>query len=70
MQTLQIRLPGALLARAAALVPRVAEMPEASAVGTVTRAAVLRLALAEGLAALEARLGGDADDDDRHKDAD
>ena len=62
METLQIRLHKSLLQRAEALVPKFAALPEAAAVGRMSRAAVIRRALAEGLAVLESRLGGGAGD--------
>jgi len=53
-QGLNLRLPAADLARADALVDLVGNDP-ATQWGRVTRAAVLRMAVAEGLAVLEAR---------------
>lgn len=53
-----IRLDHDLQARADVLVPLVAAQPYAAAVGGVTRATVLRLAVARGLADLERELLG------------
>lgn len=50
---LVIRVPSTLAERADALTPILAADPELGAVGRVTRSAVLRLALARGLASLE-----------------
>ena len=49
-----VRLPGALVDRAAALVPALEDDPKLGAGGTVSRASVLRLALAYGLERIEA----------------
>jgi len=53
----QIRLDADILTRADALVPFVASKPEFQAIGRVTRASVLRLAMLRGLAELEAEGG-------------
>ena len=53
--SLMFRLPRDLTDRAQALVESVERDPKLSAVGRVTRAAVLRLAMAEGLTVLERR---------------
>jgi len=55
-QQITFRLPRDLLERADALIERVAELPEYRAL-RITRSVVLRLALDDGLGALEARLG-------------
>lgn len=49
-----VRIPEALLERAEALRPALASVPELAAMGTVSRAAVIRLAIVRGLASLEA----------------
>ena len=54
---LSVRIPGDLVARAASLVPALAEVRELRAGGPVTKAAVVRLALMRGLADLEAEQG-------------
>ncbi len=48
-----LRLSEKLLARADALVPILSDVPEIEAMGQVSRSAVLRLALAKGIAQLE-----------------
>ena len=55
MNTVQlvIRVPTALAHRIDALTPALAAHPELGSVGRVTRSAVVRLALARGLACLE-----------------
>ena len=60
MQPMMIRLPALLLERADRLVEPLVTAPEGAAVGNVTRATVLRLAIAEGLAVLEGRFGTSA----------
>ena len=52
-----LRLQPALLARAEALVPLLADDTRLAGLGTVTRSTVLRVALARGLDALEAEYG-------------
>jgi len=53
--TITIRCPAAFLDRADALATKLeTTRPDLAAVGKLTRAAVLRLALSEGLTALEA----------------
>ncbi len=51
-----LRLPKDLIERAEALAPLIAALPEYQAL-RISRATVIRLALLEGLDALEARLG-------------
>jgi len=55
-----IRIPAEALRRADALAPALQRAPELAAFRFGTRASVLRLALVEGLAVLEARHGGRA----------
>ena len=50
---LVIRVPSTLAERVAALTPVLAADPDLGAVGRVTKSAVVRLALARGLASLE-----------------
>jgi len=50
---LVIRVPSTLAQRVDALVPILATDPDLGAVGRITRSAVIRLALARGLASLE-----------------
>ena len=52
-----LRLQPALLARAEALVPLLADDTRHAGLGNVTRSTVLRVALARGLDALEAEYG-------------
>lgn len=48
-----LRLPAELIDKAEALLPLVAADPAVTAVGRVTRSSVLRMALANGLKAME-----------------
>jgi len=57
-EPLMLRMPQALLDRAEALVPAVEASEVGAALGRVTRAAVLRMAIARGLAELEAEYLG------------
>lgn len=50
---ISLRLPGELLARADALIPKLAELGAATSTGEVNRSHVLRLALTLGIAQLE-----------------
>lgn len=52
-----VRLPAGMVARAEALVDRAEGRPEVIATARVTKTAILRIALAEGLAVLEERWG-------------
>jgi hypothetical protein len=52
------RVPGALLERLDALIPKVGRLPELALSGQVSRSDVTRLALLRGIAALEAETRG------------
>lgn len=54
---LTLRLPSGLLDRARALLPDARRLPELSTATRLSRADVLRVALARGLVELEAELG-------------
>jgi len=53
-----LRLPDEFIKRADALTKRMQDVPELVAMGTLDRSKVLRLAIAKGLAALEAEHSG------------
>jgi len=52
-----VRVPGVLVARLDALIPRVRALPECSLLGTIDRSKVARLALARGVEVLEREVG-------------
>lgn len=58
-QDIMIRIPGALAQRADALIPALEERRELVAWGRLSRAAIVRIALERGLAALERELEED-----------
>ena len=57
MRNMNLRVPDGVLERADALIESIQENPDVSAVGPVSRASVLRLALLRGLNALETEQG-------------
>ena len=65
MDLVPIRLPAGVVARADALIEPMAADPKLAALGTVTKAVVLRVALVRGLEALEAEYQA-AGDGPRH----
>ena len=54
---LSVRIPDDLARRLDRLVPKIGKDPNLSAIGRISRSAVVKLALSRGVAALEAEFG-------------